>query len=235
MQVLRRRTRDPAGSARQRRAPDRCTDDDGRGGPAEHVGQRPLGEQPAGAHDPDVGGDLLDLGEQVAGDQDGGAVSGELTDQVADLAGALRIQAVRRLVEDQQVARLQQCSRQPEPLLHPRASTGGTSCRAAASARPGRARPRCAGAGRRVGGRIAGIQAAQVVRPERYGWKAGPFDQGADARQDTPRGGRHRLAEQLDLGRCAGPPARAASGSSSSCRSRWARGTRTPRLAGRPG
>jgi hypothetical protein len=65
-----------------------------------------------------VGGDLFDFAEQVAGDQHRGAVRGEVPDQVAYLAGALRVEPVGGLVQDQQVARFQQCRGQPESLLH---------------------------------------------------------------------------------------------------------------------
>ena len=40
-------------------------------------------------------------------------------DQVAHLAGALRVQAVGRLVEDQQVARRQERGGDGQPLAHP--------------------------------------------------------------------------------------------------------------------
>src|SRR5579859_2953272 len=42
--------------------------DPGRAGPAQ-LGQRALEHQPAGAHHPDVRADLLDLGQQVGGDE----------------------------------------------------------------------------------------------------------------------------------------------------------------------
>jgi hypothetical protein len=51
-----------------------------------------------------VRADLLDLGEQVRGDEHGGAVGGDLPDQRPDLAGALRVEPVGRLVEDDQLA-----------------------------------------------------------------------------------------------------------------------------------
>ena len=42
------------------------------------LGERALGDQPADVHDADVRADLLDLGQQVGGEQHGGAVGGEL-------------------------------------------------------------------------------------------------------------------------------------------------------------
>jgi hypothetical protein len=59
-----------------------------------------------------VGADLLDLGQQVRGDEDGDPVGRDLPDQRADLTGALRVQPVGRLVEDDQVAGAQQPGRE---------------------------------------------------------------------------------------------------------------------------
>src|SRR5512133_2850446 len=70
--------------------------------------QRPLRHEPAFIHHPNVATNLLNLSEQVAGDEHGGAVARQITDQVPDLAGALRIQPVRRLVQHKQVTRHQE-------------------------------------------------------------------------------------------------------------------------------
>ena len=51
---------------------------------------------------------LLDLGQQVRGHEDGDPLRGDLPDQRADLAGALRVEPVGRLVQDDQVAGPQQ-------------------------------------------------------------------------------------------------------------------------------
>ena len=65
-----------------------------------------------------MGADLFDLAEQMGGHQDGDPVGPELADQVPHLAGALRIEAVCRLVQHEQVARLQQRRRDAQPLPH---------------------------------------------------------------------------------------------------------------------
>ncbi|CAM5616180.1 hypothetical protein SALBM311S_06106 [Streptomyces alboniger] len=46
------------------------------------------------------------------------AVGGQLPDQGADLAHALRVEAVGRLVDNEQLARLEQGSSETEALLH---------------------------------------------------------------------------------------------------------------------
>src|ERR1022692_72293 len=85
---------------------------------AAQVGQRALEHEFAGAHHPDVRADLLHLGQQMRGDEDGGAVGRDLLDQGPDLPGALRVEPVGRLIENHQVARSQQPGGDAEPLLH---------------------------------------------------------------------------------------------------------------------
>jgi len=80
--------------------------------------QRPLEDQLPGPHHAHLGADLLDLGEQVRGDQNGDAAGGDLPDQPADLAGALRVEPVGGLVQDDQLTRLEQAGRDGQPLLH---------------------------------------------------------------------------------------------------------------------
>ena len=98
---------------------------------------RRLRDQPALVHHPDMGADLLDLGEQVGGEQHRGALVGERRDQLPHLAGALRVEPVGGLVEDQQVAR-GRAGRRPRPAAAAcRASRRGSACRRRRSARPG--------------------------------------------------------------------------------------------------
>ena len=63
-----------------------------------------LGDEPADVHHADMGAHLLHLGEQVGGDQHRGAALGERLDQRPHLAGALRVETVGRLVQDEQLA-----------------------------------------------------------------------------------------------------------------------------------
>src|SRR5215469_13339501 len=88
------------------------------GATSAHLLQRALEHQPAGPHHSDVAADLLHLGEQVRGHQHGYAAGGDLPDKPAHLPGALRIQAVRRLVQDDELTRLEQAGGNREPLLH---------------------------------------------------------------------------------------------------------------------
>jgi hypothetical protein len=68
---------------------------------------------------PDPVADLLDLAEQVAGQQHGGTGVGARPDQPAHLGDAGRVEAVGRLVEDQQVGAPAQRHRQPDALARP--------------------------------------------------------------------------------------------------------------------
>ena len=66
-----------------------------------------MAEGPAQAsaiHDEVVGGGLIELGQVVAGDEDGGAaLAGQLAQESTHLDDADRVEAVDRLVEDQQL------------------------------------------------------------------------------------------------------------------------------------
>ena len=59
--------------------------------------------------------------EQMARQEHGRAVGGQLADQVPDLAGALGVHPVRRLIEHEQQPGAQQRGRQAQPLAHPEA------------------------------------------------------------------------------------------------------------------
>ncbi len=165
----------------------------------EHFVEGALAHEPARRHHSDVRCDLLDLAEQMARHQHGRAVGGEIADELAHLAGALRIKPVRRLVEDQQVTGLQQRGSKTEPLLHAervvavllaggRRKPDARECRVDA-------RPRRRGVGRR----IAHVQTAQILQPGEIGMKRGAFDQRTDTWQHPRAVTRHRRPEQFYL------------------------------------
>ena len=118
--------------------------------------------QPARVHHPDPVAQRLDLAEQVAGQHDGGAGLVQRDQQVAHLADAARVQAVGRLVEQQQLrARAAARRRCPAAAACPasRPAPGAGRSRPGRPARaprrparrrprpPARVRPRRAGAG----------------------------------------------------------------------------------------
>ena len=89
------------------------------GGPARgQFGQRGLGdEMPAVDNDHGVHR-VGDLGQDMAGYQDGAALGGQAAQQVTQPANPLRVEAVGRLVQDQQIGIGEQRGGQAEALAH---------------------------------------------------------------------------------------------------------------------
>ena len=77
-----------------------------------------LGEHLAAIHDRDAGAQLLELGQDVAADQDRLAERPELAEQLAQLDARPRIEPRRRLVEEQHLRVVDQRVGEAEPLLH---------------------------------------------------------------------------------------------------------------------
>ena len=103
--------------------------------------------------------------EQVAGEEDGDPLAGEAPDEVAHVAHPGRVEARRRLVEEQQARLPQQGGGDPEPLPHPVRVAADTVLRAVGQldelehlADP---RPRA-----RL---VVGGSSSRFLRPERYG------------------------------------------------------------------
>src|SRR3712207_549476 len=63
--------------------------------------------------------ELLDLREEVAGEEDREPLAGELAHQRPDVAHAAWVQAVRRLVQDEKLWFPEERRRYRQPLLHP--------------------------------------------------------------------------------------------------------------------
>ena len=132
----------------------------------------------------------------MAGHQHGGAVGGQVADQVPDLAGALRVEAVGRLVEDQQVTRHQQGVGDGEPLPHAERVGAVALGRGGQQADPVQRRVDPGPRGARVAEPVGGVQPGQVGPAGQVGVEGRPLDQRADPAQHRGRRRRHRLAEQ---------------------------------------
>ena len=169
--------------------------DPGGAGPAQ-LGQRALEHQPPGAHHAHVRADLLHLGQQVRGDEHGGAVGGDLPDQRAHLAGPLRVEPVGRLVQDDQLPGPQQARGDGQPLLHAQRVVPVPLLRRREQAHPvqgfGDPGPRRG----RVGGPVRRVVAGQVVGAGQERVEGRPLDQRADPVQHPGGAVRHRHAEQ---------------------------------------
>ena len=85
----------------------------------QQVGQGTGGDDPAGVDDHQVVGGGLHLGQQVAGQQHGAALVGEVAQQAAEPGDALRVEAGGGLIEDQHAWFGDEGLRQAEPLAHP--------------------------------------------------------------------------------------------------------------------
>ena len=80
---------------------------------------RSLPDHPSGTDDTHVIGHLVDLGEQVAGDDDGAAEAvGHLAYELADLMDAAGVEAVGGFVEQQEPGMSHECGRDTEALPH---------------------------------------------------------------------------------------------------------------------
>ena len=84
-----------------------------------HLGHRALHEDLAAVDDRGHVADLLDLVQQVGGEEDGPAVVDERAHELAELDDAGRVEPVGRLVEDQQLRVGQQAAGDAQPLAHP--------------------------------------------------------------------------------------------------------------------
>jgi len=85
---------------------------------AQQLVHREVGQQPAAAEHDEVVGGVLHLAHQVAGDQHRPSLVGEVAQQLAHPADALGVQAVHRLVEQEDVGVAEQRGGDPEPVPH---------------------------------------------------------------------------------------------------------------------
>ena len=157
---------------------------------------------------------LLDLVEQVRGEQHGAALGDELADEAAELEDAGGIEPVERLIEDQQLGIGQQAARHAEALAH--AQRVALDAVVATRAQPDALqRAVDAAVGRAVaGGRVD----VEVLAAGEVGMEARLLDDRADARErrgalagevvtEDPHVAGGRLGEpeeQADQGRLAG-------------------------------
>src|SRR5580765_615840 len=164
--------------------------------PGANLGHRSLGDEVPVAHDTQVGADLLHLGQQVAGDEHGGAVGGERADERPDLAGPLRVQAVRRLVEHEQVARHEQGCSDGEPLPHAEGVGPVLLPRRRKEADPLQGGVDAAAGAPRVGVAVGRVQPGEVGPSAQVGMEGRSLDERAHPGQGLPGPSGHRLPEQ---------------------------------------
>src|SRR6266850_4435945 len=87
-------------------------------GRLEEIVHRSYADQLAVIDDRHARADLLHLGQYVAGYEDRFALSSQVAQEVAHLYDAGGVEAVRRLIEDQNIGVVEQGKSQAESLLH---------------------------------------------------------------------------------------------------------------------
>ena len=88
-------------------------------GPGGQRIQGVVGDEASAVQDDHAVHGLGDLGQDVAGDEHGAPFVGQAAKQIAQPADALGVEAVGRLVEDQDLGIAQQRGGEPEALAHP--------------------------------------------------------------------------------------------------------------------
>ena len=174
-------------------------------------------EQPPVGEDEHVVGGLLDLAQRMAGHQHRATLVRESTHVPAQPPHARRVEAVRRLVEDEDRRVAEHRRGQPQPLPHPEGELPDPPPSV-------RGEP---GLGQDPLGRVRGQprrrrQDAQVVQRGPPGVAAGRLEDRADLTRPGPAA-RRTACRRTSRSRCSVPPARAASAGSWSCRPRWVR------------
>ncbi len=92
---------------------------------AQEISQPALANQASGVDDADDVSQLLDLRQDVAGDEDRLALRGQRAQGLAHGDDASRVEAVGRLVEQEQLRIGQQGRGDAQPLLHAQRVTAG--------------------------------------------------------------------------------------------------------------
>ncbi len=180
-----------------------AADEEPRRGAAPQLGERALEEQAAAVDDAEVGGDLLDLGEEMARHENGDALlAGQPAQQRAEVLDACRVEAVGGLVEDEEPRLAEERQRQRQPLAHAErvgaheaVGVGGQLDEAQQNVDAG------GGRGEQAAGDLEVFAAGEVAVERRA------LDERADAAERTAVARGERLAE--DLHRAAARPQQA--------------------------
>ena len=98
----------------------------------DEVGGGGLGDELAFADDDEVGGGEAHFGEEVAGDQDGASLVGEVVHEFADPEDAFGVESVDGFVEEQDLEVAGECCGDAEALAH---AEGEAACAAVGDGR----------------------------------------------------------------------------------------------------
>ena len=165
------------------------------------LGQVLLQHQPAGVQDPDPGAQLLHLGQQVAGQEDSHPRLVQSDEELPQIANPARVQAVARLVQNQQPRPAHQRGGQPEALPH--AQRVGLDRPPAHPGQPDLLQrlvdPLTPGAPGGPPARAGRVEQREVRPARQMRVGGGLLDQRADLRQHLAHVPGHPLAQHLDL------------------------------------
>ena len=163
----------------------------------------PGGDDPAGVHDDDVAAGQLDLGEQVAGDDDGAAGRGIRLQDRAHRRDLGRVETVGRLVEEEHLGPAEHGLGDAEALLHAVAVGADRAVEGAAERRDGEG---LVDPGLVGGASGRGPVGLEVLAAGEVGEEAGALDEGSDPAEDL-RAGVDRSAEDVHRSRVGGDEA----------------------------
>lgn len=141
------------------------------------VGDRARRDQAAAVHDDDMAAGLLHLGEQVTGHQHGASTGGVAAQDLPHRVDLRRVEAVRGLVEHQQVRQPEHRLGDRESLPHPLAVGADPPVHSGAQAGDLQRLVEPGGSGRSPGG---GPVQPQVRRAGQVRQEAGALDERAD-------------------------------------------------------
>src|SRR6478735_3150383 len=162
-----------------------------RGGPAAHLGDGALGDESTVSHDAEMGAHLLHLGQQVARDEDRGAVRRERRDEAAHLASSLWVKAVRRLVEHEQLPGPEQRGGDGQPLAHAQGVGAVALARGCQQPHPIECGVDALPGGPRVRREVGRVEPLEVRPPGQVGMEGRTLDEGSNQ-------GQHVLAPLRD-------------------------------------
>ena len=192
--------------------------------------RRTLGHDLGLVHDDQPVAQLLGLVHVVRGEHERHALLLEPVQAVPEQVARLRVEAGRRLVEQQQVGLVDQRAGDRQPPLHAarqRVDDGPCAGRSAGRSRAARRRAR---GSRRAAGRSSGRRSSGCPRPSARCRGCPPAARRRAGRGSSSRRVAGPCRARAARRRCAATRSRSCA-SSTSCRRRWGRGSRTPRRA----
>jgi hypothetical protein len=164
--------------------------------PSADLGGGALRDEPAVTHDAEVGAHLLNLGQQVARHEDRRPVRRERRNEVAHLASSLRVKAVRRLIEHEELPWDEERGGDRQPLAHPQGVGAVALPRGRQEADPVESGVDALLRVARVRGEVGRVETLEVCAARQVGVKGRTLDEGPDTGKHHLRTLRDRLPQK---------------------------------------